>query len=93
MRLLPFLLAGRRLGFALGFALAAGSGTPAGAVEYPWCANFADGAGTNCGFTTYEQCMLTARGTGGYCAENSFYEPPAKAGLQPSRKRRPAKKN
>ena len=75
MRLLLFLLAG----LALGFPGAAGSATPAQAVEYPWCANFADGAGANCGFTTYEQCMLTARGSGGYCAENTFYEPPAAA--------------
>ena len=75
MRLLPFLLAG----LALGFPLAAGSVTPAGAVEYPWCANFADGAGANCGFMTYDECMLTARGTGGYCAENTFYEPPTAA--------------
>jgi uncharacterized protein DUF3551 len=73
MRPLLLLLAG----FALGFLLAAGCGGPAAAVEYPWCANFADGAGSNCGFTTYEQCMLTARGTGGYCAENTFYTPPA----------------
>jgi Protein of unknown function (DUF3551) len=69
MRLSPFLLA------VLGVVAAA----PAEAIEYPWCANFADGAGTNCGFTTYEQCMLTARGSGGYCAENTFYNPPAGA--------------
>ncbi len=90
MRLLLLLLAG----LALGFPLAAGPATPAGAVEYPWCANFADGAGSNCGFTTYEQCMLTARGTGGYCAENTMYTPPAAASRprQASRKPRPPKK-
>ena len=70
MRPLLFLLAG----LALGLPLAAGFVTPAGAVEYPWCANFADGAGANCGFMTYDECMLTARGTGGYCAENTFYD-------------------
>ena len=89
MRSLLILLAG----LALGFLLAAGSGRPAAAVEYPWCANFADGAGTNCGFTTYEQCMLTARGTGGYCAQNTFYQPPA-AAARPGRRAhdRPKKK-
>ena len=75
MRLLLVLLAG----LALAVPVAAGSATPAEAVEYPWCANFADGAGTNCGFVTYEQCMLTARGSGGYCAENTFYRPPTAA--------------
>jgi hypothetical protein len=75
MRLLLLLLAG----LALGFPLAAGLVTPAEAVEYPWCANFADGAGANCGFMTYDECMLTARGTGGYCAENTMYTPPAAA--------------
>jgi len=84
MRPLLFLLAV----FALGFALATGVSGPAAAIEYPWCANFADGAGSNCGFTTYEQCMLTARGTGGYCAENTFYQPPAAAARS-----RPARHN
>jgi len=68
MKLSSFLLA------IIGIALVA---APADAVEYPWCANFADGAGANCGFATYEQCMLTARGTGGYCAENTLYAPAA----------------
>ncbi len=72
MRLSPFFWAVLGL---LGLLAAA----PAAAIEYPWCANFADGAGTNCGFTTYEQCMLTARGSGGYCAENTFYNPRANA--------------
>ena len=90
MRLLLFLLAG----LALGFPLAAGFVTPAGAVEYPWCANFADGAGANCGFMTYDECMLTARGTGGYCAENTMYTPPAAAARSrhTARKPRPPKK-
>lgn len=94
MRLLLFLLARLAVVFALGFSLAAGTATPAQAVEYPWCANFADGAGSNCGFTTYEQCMLTARGSGGYCAENTFYEPPAAAARSrhAPRKPRPPKK-
>ena len=85
MRLLLLLLAG----VALGFPLAAMTNRPAMAVEYPWCANFADGAGTNCGFTTYEQCMLTARGTGGYCAENTFYTPPAAAARSRHAPRKP----
>ena len=87
MRLLLFLLAG--------LACAAAPGTPAEAVEYPWCANFADGAGANCGFMTYEECMLTARGTGGYCAENTMYTPPAAAARSrhATRNRRPAKKD
>ncbi len=82
MRLSPFLWA------VLGFVAAA----PAGAVEYPWCANFADGAGTNCGFTSYEQCMLTARGSGGYCAQNTFYNPPNPAVRPRRREHRPRKK-
>ena len=74
MRPLLFLLASLALGFPL---VASG---PAVAVEYPWCAEFADGAGSNCGFPTYEQCMQTARGTGGFCVENTFYKgPPAPA--------------
>jgi hypothetical protein len=68
------------------------AGTPAAAIEYPWCANFADGAGANCGFTSYEQCMLTARGTGGYCAENSFYQRPAASARPAKRDRPPPKK-
>jgi hypothetical protein len=54
----------RLLFLAAVFAFAAGPARPAEAVEYPWCANFADGAGANCGFMTYKECMLTARGTG-----------------------------
>jgi hypothetical protein len=93
MRLLPFLLARLALGLAFSFAVAAGSGTQAWAVDYPWCANFADGAGSNCGFATYQQCMLTARGSGGYCAQNTMYTAPAAAARShPARKRRPAKK-
>jgi len=87
MRPLLFLLAG--------LACAAAPGRPAEAVEYPWCANFADGAGANCGFMTYEECMLTARGTGGYCAENVMYTGPAVAARprHVTRNRRPAKKD
>ena len=87
MRLLPFVLAGLASAFAL-----AGLGTTAGAVEYPWCANFADGAGANCGFTTYEQSMLTARGSGGYCAENTMYTAPAAAPRPRQKARKPPKK-
>jgi len=86
----------RLLRFMLGvLAFAAAPGALAEAVEYPWCANFADGAGSNCGFTSYEQCMATARGTGGYCAENTMYTAPAAAARSrpPSRKPGPAKKN
>jgi len=70
------------------FAWTAAAG-PASAIDYPWCANFADGAGANCGFTTYEQCMLTARGTGGYCAENTMYEPPKTLSRSRPDKRKP----
>ena len=86
MRLLPFLLAG----LALAFSLAAGPVTQAWAVDYPWCAEFADGAGSNCGFTTYEQCMLTARGTGGFCAKNVMYTPPAAPARSRQKARKPA---
>ena len=69
------------------FACSAAAG-PATAIDYPWCANFADGAGSNCSFTTYEQCMLTARGSGGYCAENTMYEPPKTATHPPDKRKR-----
>ncbi len=87
MRLALFLLAV--------FAWTAVLGMPAPAVEYPWCANFADGAGANCGFMTYDECMPTARGTGGYCAENTMYTAPAAAARSrhTARKPRPAKKD
>ena len=95
MRLLPSLLGGLGFGLALGFAFAVGPGTAAWAVEYPWCAEFADGAGSNCGFLTYDQCMQTARGSGGYCAKNVFYEKAATAAAHPKppRARRLPEKN
>ena len=69
----------------VGVAAIAGS---AEAIDYPWCAEYADGAGVNCGFTTYEQCMETARGSGGYCALNNTYSPPVAA----ARSRHPPRK-
>ncbi len=84
----------RPLLFLLADVAAAAAAGPAAAIEYPWCAEFADGAGSNCGFTTYEQCMATARGTGGYCARNPMYTAPAGVERPPprrSRSRQPAK--
>lgn len=50
------------------------SAAPAGAIEYPWCAEYGyRGGATNCGFTTYRQCLETVFGIGGYCRENPFY--------------------
>jgi Protein of unknown function (DUF3551) len=62
---------------------AAVASLPAGAQNYPWCANFADGAGVNCGFPTYEQCMATSVGSGGIAHRTMSTSPP----LRP---RRPA---
>jgi hypothetical protein len=54
-----------------------GIGTPAGAQNYPWCANYSGGGGgTNCGFTTYQQCLNTVSGIGGFCEPNTQYQPP-----------------
>jgi len=53
--------------------------TPAPAIEYPWCAQYAGGpagGGRNCAFTTYAQCMATSRGMGGFCERNLFYTGP-----------------
>jgi hypothetical protein len=45
-----------------------GIGTPAGAQNYPWCANYSGGGvGTNCG---------TVSGIGGFCEPNTQYQPP-----------------
>src|SRR6516225_1566021 len=43
------------------------SGPPAGAQNYPWCAQYSGGSmggGRNCGFTTFEQCLATVHGIG-----------------------------
>ena len=65
----------------LGIAAAAiVSGTPAGAQNYPWCAQYSGGSmggGRNCGFTSFEQCLATVHGIGGTCSQNTQYLPPA----------------
>ena len=48
-------------------AAAAVFATPASAIEYPWCAQYAggpSGSGRNCSFVSYAQCMETSRGIG-----------------------------
>ena len=45
----------------------------AGAIEYPWCAEYSGRGGGNCGFSTYEQCRASVSGVGGLCRENPFY--------------------
>lgn len=65
--------------FALAaLAVAAGSGTPARAQNYPWCALIDGGsdAAVNCGFVSFDQCMETIRGEGGFCMPNTQYQPP-----------------
>jgi hypothetical protein len=59
----------------------AGFGTPAGAIEYPWCAHYAgEAGGTNCGFVSRLQCQATISGVGGVCENNPLYQPSAAAG-------------
>lgn len=55
--------------------------TPAGAQNYPWCAQYSGGGGANCGFTTYAQCMASASGLGS-CVQNTQYQPPSPAARQ-----------
>ena len=57
----------------------AGFASPASAIEYPWCAQYAGGpagGGRNCAFVSYAQCMATSRGMGGFCEPNLFYTGP-----------------
>jgi hypothetical protein len=65
---------------------------PAGAIEYPWCAQYTGGemgGGRNCGFETLEQCRATVSGIGGDCQPNLFYTGPAPRELaKPHRERR-----
>jgi hypothetical protein len=61
---------------AVAIAAAAGVTSPAAAIEYPWCAQYAGGpagGGRNCAFVSYAQCMATSRGMGGFCERNLFY--------------------
>ena len=69
--------------FALGiFIVAAGVGSPAKAMNYPWCANYG-GGGTNCGFVSFEQCLTTISGNGGFCDRNTQYIPGAPGDFNP----------
>ena len=57
------------------------------AIEYPWCARYADdsnGGGRNCGFSTLEQCRATI---GGSCEPNLFY-PGSPSGTSRSKRKR-----
>jgi Protein of unknown function (DUF3551) len=75
---------------ALGILAAAiVSSAPAGAQNYPWCAQYSGGSmggGRNCGFTTFEQCLATVHGIGGTCSQNTQYEPPPGVHQKPRRK-------
>ncbi len=74
MRTLPM----RTLPLVLGLAATAALGSPAPAVEYPWCAEYSyDNGGTNCGFVSREQCQATVTGVGGLCVQNPQYQPTA----------------
>jgi hypothetical protein len=64
---------------AAAIVAAAGVTSPASAIEYPWCAQYAGGpagGGRNCAFVSYVQCMETSRGMGGFCERNLFYTTP-----------------
>jgi len=64
------------------------SGPPAGAQNYPWCAQYSGGSmggGRNCGFTTFEQCLATVHGIGGTCSQNTQYQPPPGPGRRQAR--------
>jgi hypothetical protein len=61
---------------AVTVAVMASFASPAAAIEYPWCAQYAGGpagGGRNCAFVSYAQCMETSRGMGGFCERNLFY--------------------
>lgn len=60
--------------------------TPAGAVDYPWCAEYIFDA-TNCGFTTHEQCLATINGIGGYCRPNPMYRGPERSEVRKHKRR------
>jgi hypothetical protein len=52
------------------------SGSPAKAVDWPWCADLAGkdgGGGTNCGFASWAQCQAAISGIGGWCYPNPYY--------------------
>jgi hypothetical protein len=52
------------------------TGTPAKAVEWPWCADLAqgrDGLATNCGFANRQQCESYISGMSGWCYPNPRY--------------------
>ncbi len=76
--------------FFLAICVAAATGTPAKAQNYPWCAEYGGGepggGGTNCGFTTFEQCLETLRGMGGFCNRNTQYVPPPGPVRRPHRR-------
>src|SRR5262245_15438520 len=69
--------------FAFSVSIAAGTilaalllaGTPASAVEYPWClrsAGFAS-SGKRCDFSTLEQCQAVYAYSNGWCERNSRF--------------------
>jgi hypothetical protein len=56
-------------------AVLTAAGTPAKAVDWPWCADYAGtdgGGGTNCGFASRAQCLEALSGVGGWCYPNPY---------------------
>jgi hypothetical protein len=53
------------------------AGTPAQAIEWPWCADLFEGRGggtaTNCGFASFRQCESYISGISGWCYRNPRY--------------------
>ena len=82
---------------AVAMAAAATVTQPAGAIEYPWCAQYGGGeyggGGTNCGFSTIEQCRATISGMGGFCQLNPFYPDYIASQRQPRKTKRNARPN
>lgn len=55
------------------------AGTPAQAIEWPWCADLFEGGrsgggtATNCGFANLRQCESYISGMSGWCYPNPRY--------------------
>ena len=71
-----------RLSMIAAAAVVAGNfaaGTPAQAVEWPWCADMYEGGrsgggtATNCGFASRQQCENYISGMSGWCYPNPRY--------------------
>ena len=67
-------------------------GTPAKAIEWPWCADLfggeAGGTATNCGFASWQQCESYLSGMSGWCYTNPFYRTSTRSGRRSGRRNR-----